>query len=94
MKVSLFRLRFWLVVARVGLVANWVWRLLDCLQGLLFTVACYALFVERDELALMVLRWGIWLVCLAGVCALLHWVALWVCGRARKVLDAAGVENE
>lgn len=94
MKVSLFTLRFWLVVARVGLVANWVWRLLDCLQGLLFTVACYALFVERDELALMVLRWGIWLVCLSGVCALLHWMALWVCGRVREVLDAAGVENE
>lgn len=93
-KVSIFRLRFWLVVARVGLVARGVLRLLDCLHGLLFTVACYALFVERNELALMVLRWGIWLVALTGVCALLHWMALWVCGRARKVLDAAGVENE
>ena len=44
------------------------------------------------KVSLFTLRF--WLVCLAGVCALLHWMALWVCGRARKVLDAAGVENE
>ncbi len=50
--------------------------------------------MRRDLVRLAWFAGGLSLVNVGVVCALLHWMALWVCGRARKVLDAAGVENE
>lgn len=94
MKVSLFTLRFWLVVARVGLVASKVLDLLCILEGFAFIWVCWAFANGYVDVVEVILRWGMWAVYVGAVCVLLRWLALWVCGRVREVLDAAGVENE
>lgn len=94
MKVSIFRLRCWLVVARVGLVTRGVLDLLCIWEAIAFIGVCWAHANGYVAAVDVILRWSMWAVYVGAVCVLLHWMALWVCGRARKVLDAAGVENE
>ena len=79
MKVSLFTLRFWLVVARVELVARWVLRLLDCLQGVAFILGCWAYANGYVAAVDVILRWGMWAVYVGAVCVMLRWLALWLC---------------
>lgn len=94
MKVSLFTLRFWLVVARVGLGASKVLDLLCILEGFAFIWVSWAFANGYVDVVEVVLRWGMWVVYVGAVCVLLRWLALWVCGRARKWLDDAVVVNE